>query len=175
MSSCGKNETEKLKENIKNQLDRLVEQLADLEACKGDMDFEDYNETKAETMDQLKELNLSLAKLVKGDISLITSVDATQMATQAAIAKAFKTPEVILLFGKRDSKQLRERLKDIDEQVKLNKLSAETRDRQKGEILLALRQLNEQLSRDELQFLEKSRHEFGDFKNIEFLEIKDDN
>lgn len=34
MNTHGKAETEKLKENLQDQLDRLVEQLADLESCK---------------------------------------------------------------------------------------------------------------------------------------------
>lgn len=34
MFSYGKAENEKLKQNLENQLDRLVEQLADLENCK---------------------------------------------------------------------------------------------------------------------------------------------
>lgn len=37
MSSYGKAETEKLKQNLENQLDRLVEQLADLENCRLDV------------------------------------------------------------------------------------------------------------------------------------------
>jgi len=174
MSSYGKTETEKLKQNVESQLDRLMEQLADLESCKDDLDAAEYEETKEETMDQLKELNESLSKLVNGDISLVSSLGAVQLATQAAISQAFKTPEVIRLFGRREPKQLRERLKDIDEQLKLNKLSLETRDRQKGEILIALRQLNEQLTREELRFLEQHNSEFVSFKNVEFLELKDE-
>lgn len=34
MFSYGKAETEKLKENLENQLERLVEQLSDLENCR---------------------------------------------------------------------------------------------------------------------------------------------
>lgn len=34
MSSRGRSETEKLKQNLEEQLDRLVAQLADLEECK---------------------------------------------------------------------------------------------------------------------------------------------
>lgn len=34
MSSYGKAETERLKQNLENQLERLVEQLEDLENCK---------------------------------------------------------------------------------------------------------------------------------------------
>lgn len=34
MSSYGKNETDQLRENLQNQLERLVEQLDDLEKCR---------------------------------------------------------------------------------------------------------------------------------------------
>lgn len=34
MSSRGRTETEKLKQNLEDQLDRLVAQLADLEECR---------------------------------------------------------------------------------------------------------------------------------------------
>lgn len=97
MTSYGKAETAKLKQNLENQLDRLVEQLEDLENCKldltvhvlqkknyqissrDDLDPEEYEETKQETMDQLKELNDSLSKLVKGDITLVSELGAVQL------------------------------------------------------------------------------------------------
>jgi hypothetical protein len=125
-------------------------------------------------MDQLKELNDSLSKLVKGDISLVSALGAVQLATQAAISEAFKTPEVIRLFGKREPKQLRDRLLNIEQETKLNKLSCEARDRQKAEILTALRQLGEQLSREELQFLESHNSVANAFKNVEFVEVTDE-
>ncbi|KAF7270037.1 hypothetical protein GWI33_016945 [Rhynchophorus ferrugineus] len=171
MSSHGKTETERLKQNVENQLDRLVEQLADLESCKDSLDQAEYEETKEETIEQLKELNESLTKLVNGDISLIDSVGAVQLATQAAISEAFKTPEVIRLFGRREPKLLRERLLEIEEQIRLNYISREIGDKQKVEILTALRQLNEQLTREELQFLERHIGIIKDFQNVEFLEV----
>ncbi|KAJ8939186.1 hypothetical protein NQ318_017083 [Aromia moschata] len=173
MSSYGKAETEKLKQNLENQLDRLVEQLEDLENCRNELDSDEYEETKEETMEQLKELNDSLNKLVNGDISLISALGAVQLATQAAISQAFKTPEVIRLFGRREPKQLRERLHTIEQDLRLNKLSVEARDRQKAEILTALRQLKEQLTREELQFLEKHNDISNAFKNVEFVEVND--
>lgn len=86
---------------------------------------------------------------MKGDISLISSLGAVQLvitdktfetffyfvqivqATQAAISQAFQTPEVIKLFGKREPKQLRERLLKVEQDYKLNKLSLESSSRQK--------------------------------------------
>lgn len=45
------------------------------------MESSDYEETKEETMDQLKELNTSLLKLVNGDISLVNSIGALQLVS----------------------------------------------------------------------------------------------
>lgn len=104
MTSYGKAETERLKQNLENQLERLIEQLEDLENCKyarthdnfvcnnnfknnvicccrGDLEPEEYEETKNDTMEQLKELNESLNKLVKGDISLISALGTVQLVT----------------------------------------------------------------------------------------------
>lgn len=173
MFSHGKLETEKLKTNLENQLDRLVEQLADLEECKDELNAAEYRETKIDTIEQLKELNASLTKLVNGDISLVSELGAMQLATQAAISQAFKTPEVIKLFGKKEPIQLRQRLKIIDQDLRLNRLNQDAHDRQKAEILTALRQLGEQLTTDELQFLEKHNDISNAFKSVEFVELKD--
>ncbi|KAK5645720.1 hypothetical protein RI129_004184 [Pyrocoelia pectoralis] len=159
--SHGKLETEKLKENLENQLHRLVEQLADIEECREDLTLAEYNETKTDTIEQLKELNASLTKLVNGDISLVSELGAMQLATQAAISQAFKTPEVIKLFGKKEPAQLRERLKIIAQNLKLAKLNQKGYDQQK------------QLTTDELQFLEKHNNVSNTFKNVEFVEVND--
>ncbi|KAG5882339.1 hypothetical protein JTB14_037624 [Gonioctena quinquepunctata] len=179
MTSYGKAETEKLKQNLEDQLDRLVEQLQDLENCKKDLELEEYEETKKETMEQLKELNDSLTPY---DCEELCSTDRREpsekmhddVATQAAISQAFKTPEVIRLFGKKDPKQLRERLSMIEESLRLNTLSIESRDRQKAEILTALRQLDEQLTTEELKFLEHHNDISNAFRNVAFIEVKDE-
>ncbi|KAF5303055.1 hypothetical protein FQR65_LT08384 [Abscondita terminalis] len=173
MFSHGKIETEKLKINLENQLERLVDQLADLEECRDEISTNEYCETKADTIDQLKELNASLTKLVNGDISLVSELGAMQLATQAAISQAFRTPEVIRLFGRKEPTQLRQRLEVINLDLKYNKLNQEGHDRQKAEVLTALRQLGEQLTTNELQFLEKHNDISNAFKNVEFVEVKD--
>lgn len=61
------------------------------------------------------------------------------------------------MFGKRETAQLRTRLAQLDCDMKLGKLSREASDRQRGEILNALRQLGEKLEPQELQLLEKLR------------------
>ena len=54
MTSRGSAETEKLKQNLNDQLERLVQQLQDLEECREDLDDDEYEETKKETLDQLQ-------------------------------------------------------------------------------------------------------------------------
>ncbi|XP_015509609.1 protein LZIC [Neodiprion pinetum] len=155
MTSHGKAETERLRKNLEEQLDRLVQQLEDLEECRSELDEADYNETKAETMDQLKDFNESLQRMISGDMTLVNDLGAMQLATQAAISAAFQTPAVIRMFGKREPAQLRERLYQVERDAKLGKLSKEASDRQRGEILSALKQLGEKLNQSELQLVEK--------------------
>lgn len=44
-----------------------------------ELDAAEYDETKDDTIEQLKELNKSLHKLANGDISLISTLGAVQM------------------------------------------------------------------------------------------------
>lgn len=159
MTSHGKAETERLKKNLEDQLDRLVQQLEDLEECRSELEKSEYDETKAETMEQLRDFNESLQRMISGDMTLVNHLGAMQLATQAAISAAFQTPAVIRMFGKREPGQLRERLYQVERDAKLGKLSKDASDRQRGEILSALRQLGEKLNHSELQLVEKLSHE----------------
>nr|XP_040050205.1 protein LZIC isoform X2 [Gasterosteus aculeatus aculeatus] len=113
MASRGKSETGKLRQNMEGQLDRLMQQLQDLEECREEMDDEEYEETKKETLEQLSEFNDSLKKIMTGDMTLVDELSGMQLATQAAISQAFKTPEVIRLFAKKQPGQLRTRLAEL--------------------------------------------------------------
>lgn len=60
-------------------------------------------------------------------------------ATRAAISQAFKTPEVIRLFGRREPKLLREKLNNVELDFKLGKISAAAADQQKVGDLFQIR------------------------------------
>lgn len=51
------------------------------------MDESEYEETKQDTIEQLKEFNESLNRLVKGDISLISSLGAIQLVSLRSVNK----------------------------------------------------------------------------------------
>ncbi|XP_029048021.1 protein LZIC-like [Osmia bicornis bicornis] len=157
MSSRGKLETEKLRKNLEAQLDRLVQQLEDIEENRNLLDADAYEEAMQLTKEDLQSFNESLQRMISGDTTLVDELSSIQLATQSAISEAFKTPAVIRMFGKRETAQLRTRLAQLDCDMKLGKLSREASDRQRGEILNALRQLGEKLEPQELQLLEKLR------------------
>ncbi|XP_015927868.1 protein LZIC [Parasteatoda tepidariorum] len=163
--SRGLSETHKLKQNLEEQLDRLVAQLADLEECKNDLDEDEYEETKSETVEQLKEFNSTLSNLMTGNISLVDELGSMQLAIQAAISNAFQTPEVIRMFAKKQPGQLREKLSQLERDTKIGKLSQDLLNQQKLEILFALKKLSDDLSPAEIHFLES--HSTASMKEFE--------
>ncbi|KAJ9596734.1 hypothetical protein L9F63_012240 [Diploptera punctata] len=173
MTSRGQAETDKLRQNLEGQLDRLVQQLADLEECRSDLEPNEYAETKEETMEQLREFNESLSKMISGDMTLVDQLGAMQLATQAAISAAFHTPAVIRMFARREPELLRQRLAEVDRDERLGRLSVQASTREKVEILSALRQLGERLTPPELQFLEQQTA--TNFKDIgrQFVRVSD--
>jgi hypothetical protein len=82
-----------LRENIQAQLVRLTNQLADIEEMKDEMEPEDYESEKQDTLKSLHEFQASLAKMSEGNLSLVSSLEHVKMTIQAAISAAFKTPE----------------------------------------------------------------------------------
>ncbi|XP_072306256.1 protein LZIC isoform X1 [Eucyclogobius newberryi] len=167
MASRGKTETGKLKQNMEEQLDRLMQQLQDLEECREELDEDEYEETKKETLEQLSEFNDSLKKIMTGDMTLVDDLGGMQLAIQAAISQAFKTPEVIRLFAKKQPGQLRTRLGEMDRDVMVGKLSRDIYTQQKMEILTALRKLGEKLpAEDELFLSENATATLSQFEKI---------
>ncbi|XP_071515677.1 protein LZIC-like isoform X3 [Panulirus ornatus] len=154
MASRGKSETQKLRQQMEDQLDRLVVQLADLEECKAELDPEEYEEVRKDTVEQLNEFQSSLSRMTSGDMTLIDSFSAMQLAIQAAISQAFKTPEVIQMFAKKQPDQLREKLSQIERDHKISKLGLDSYTQQKVEILSALQKLGESLAAPEQSFLD---------------------
>ena len=92
-----------------------------LSLSRDDLDADEYEETKRETLEQLKEFNESLTKMKGGDMTLVDEVNRMQLAIQAAISEAFKTPEVIRLFAKKQPGQLRQRLAEVSNKLSLIK------------------------------------------------------
>eukprot|EP01133_Synstelium_polycarpum_P019803 gene19803-23718_t len=157
MASRGQTETSRLKANIEEQLNRLLSQLQDLDELRADISEEEYNEGKKDTLDQMKEFEQSLKKLLSGDMTLVSELGSVQLAIQAAVSEAFKTPEILKMFAKKDQGQLRNRLASIQMNFKLGKVAKDSFIDQSIEILYALKKLGFELTGEEESFLEKHK------------------
>lgn len=170
MSSRGQAESTILQKNVQEQFERLVRQLSDIEEMKEDLEDDEYEEMKNDSIQQLQEVKELLQKTQKGDMSLVDEMNAMQLAIQAAISNAFKTPQVIDLFAKKQPGQLRTRLSVIERDMKVGKMSQESYQQQKVEILGAVKKLGDKLSPEELNYLSK----FGSTSLSSFLQIDND-
>ena len=151
-------ETDALRRQVRRQLERLVRQMEDLEECRreGDLEVDEYEEEKADTLKQMEEFQGSLSRMQDsagdGGLTLVDELGAMQLAIQAAISSAFQTPDVIKFFAKRDTKQLRARLEELTAVAVLGS-GGERHSRESAEILTALRKLGDALSDAETAFL----------------------
>jgi len=167
MTSRGAQETQKLKANVQDQLNRLLSQLKDLEDNKEEL-ADEYDDAKADTIAQLKEFQASLKKMMQGNMTLVDEFGGMQLAIQAAVSEAFKTPEVIKMFAKKDHNSLRQHLINLQTAVKLGKVTKEAYTTQAVEILTALKKLNEKLTDDEEAFLTENRSKaMAEFESVE--------
>ncbi|CAI4232684.1 unnamed protein product [Auanema sp. JU1783] len=139
--------------NIQEQLIRLMKQLEDLNEERAEMTEEDYEEAREDSVEQLKDLERTLSKMEHGDISTIDELTTTKMAIRAAIGEAFKTPEIVALFARKQPAALRQKLIMAETEHKLGSLSTEGFLSRKAEVLMALQKLREPLSDEEENFL----------------------
>uniref|UniRef100_A0A914UQW8 Beta-catenin-interacting ICAT domain-containing protein n=1 Tax=Plectus sambesii TaxID=2011161 RepID=A0A914UQW8_9BILA len=167
MSGSSKETDEQLKRNINDQLDRLVKQLADLEEYRLELDDDEYAEMKKDTIEQLQEFSQTLTKITSGNMTLVDDFSAMRMAVQAAISEAFKTPEIIALFARKQPATLRLRLEELNRDYKIRKVGEQIYFDRKLEILTALKKLNDHLNTEEEEFLTKhSTANMADFQLV---------
>jgi hypothetical protein len=139
---------------MEDQLKRLLTQLQDIEDMKADMDEDEYNTTRQETMDQLREFEVSLNKLSAGNMSLVDSIGSVQLAIQAAI-RSSTSPEILNMFLKKENGALRTRLAGLDSDRILGRITLDAYNSQATEIVKMLDKLGEPLNPKEQELLKK--------------------
>ena len=183
----------RLRDSLQAQLHRLMEQLDDLNSLRdgplsvllrntgggekvsgGDVDDEsngvesedEYKLMEEETLEQLGAFTEQLERMTREDVKLEDELGAMKMAIRAAIADAFKTPEVIRMFALQQPGQLRERLQAVQRDMKLDRKKRQQQE--VVEILMALRKLGEKLHEDEMDFLRRHKtKKMEDFEQVE--------
>uniref|UniRef100_A0A7S0SJE1 Beta-catenin-interacting ICAT domain-containing protein n=1 Tax=Mantoniella antarctica TaxID=81844 RepID=A0A7S0SJE1_9CHLO len=144
-----------LRASAAEQVTRLLTQLADLEELRAELEEDEYEDSKADTLQQLEEFKASLARMAAGDVTLVDDLECIRLATQAAVSRAFQTPEILRMFALKQPMQLRERLTVLQRDRKLGKgIAAATYSVEVVEILTALKKLGGDLSGEERAFLQ---------------------
>jgi hypothetical protein len=154
--SHGAAETEKLKANIQDQLSRLLQQLQDLEELRDELEDDEYEETRRDTLEQMEEFDVQLKRHLDGDMTLVSELGQLKLALQAAIKNAFQTPEVIRSFAAREPAALRARLAKLTQEHRLGRLAESAFKSQAVETIVALKRLGEELTADEKAFLDNA-------------------
>lgn len=89
-----------------------------------------------------------------GNMTLVDSVNAAQLAIQAAIRNT-TSPEILQMFLKKENGAMRTRLAALEQDSRLGRISREGYEAQAGEILALLDKLKEPLSPAERELLNK--------------------
>ncbi|XP_055325010.1 protein LZIC-like [Sitodiplosis mosellana] len=140
--------------NLENQLQRLVQQSADLEECKNDLTEEEYESMKDETLEQIKEFTGTLDRLNKGDVTLNSKISSMRDVIRKAIANSFNTLEMIRIAGDQSLNEQANRLASLEESYQLKKISTDEYNNKKREVLLQLVDFGYTLSLADKKFLD---------------------
>lgn len=72
-------ESARLRANAEEQVTRLLTQLSDLEEMRDELDDDEYEETRADTLTQLEEFKASLARMAAGDVTLVNELESIRV------------------------------------------------------------------------------------------------
>lgn len=131
----------------------MLTQLTDLDELKDELGESEYNESRDETLEQIKEFNSSLDKMAAGDMTLVDDIGKVQLTIQSAIRSSFQSPEVIAMFEKKENSALRYRLVELEESFKLGRITEDLFTQKRRDILLSLDKLGDDLSSIERSYI----------------------
>ena len=163
MATRGTKESEQLRKNVEDQLNRLLQQLQDLEEMKDDMEESEYTSSKEDTLQQMKEFEQTLDRLISGDVTLVSQLDSMRNAVKAYVTGACRDPNITKMFANKSTAGLRSKLSSLEQDLKLGRITDDAFNSLAVEIVASLEKLGEGLSPQEVSILEKSRRNLEGF------------
>jgi acid phosphatase class B len=133
------------------------------------MEILEYNELKAEFLDQTKAFSETLERMNSGETQVNNKVSILKQELRKTIAMSFNTLETIKIFGYKLEDELERQLNALNEDYKLKRIDAVSFEARRLEILNKLKSQNEQkLTKEDLEFLElKTRQELSQLDSID--------
>jgi len=161
---------EKLILNLEKQLERLVEQLKDLEECRSELPEDEYDLLKNETVEQIREFEATLDRLQKGDVTLNSKFSLMKTAIRKAISSAFNTKDMIQMFGDENVNDLERQLNKLEEDYLLKRIDQLAFEKHKIDLLTRLQTEGGLVTQENLIFI-KNRQDQQLLQRLE--EVKD--
>jgi uncharacterized protein YdcH (DUF465 family) len=115
----------KLLQNNIDEINRLNEQLKDLETYKDDFDPEELESMRKETLAQLDEAKKRLEKMKSGSLTTKTSEEEENMKRMQSISENYNVKGLTKSYDDVQVSTLREKLKGIIRANQMNKLTKE--------------------------------------------------
>lgn len=128
----------------------------DLEDLRHELEDDEYDETRKDTLEQMEEFDGQLKRLMDGDMTLVSELGQVKLALRAAISNAFQTPDVIRSFARREPAALRERLRQLAQDWKLGRSGEGAYRTAAVEVVVALQRLGEELTPEERATLDSA-------------------
>jgi hypothetical protein len=114
---------EQLIQNVLDEINRLNNELKDLEQYKDEFTPEEIEETKKKTLEQLSETQKILEKMKKGNISVMTKYEESQKKLRQVIAENYHVNDLINSYLANETEFLREKLQSTIRLHALKKIS----------------------------------------------------
>lgn len=116
----------------------------------------EYNELKAEFLDQTMAVSEALERMNRGDVSVTSQFTVMKKRLRNAIANSFNTMDVIKIFGCKLENDFEKQLNTLKEDFKLKRIGKQEMEAKRMQILEQIQLQNEKLlSAEDLDFLEK--------------------
>lgn len=171
---------DQLIKNLQNQVDRLVEQLADVEECKyeklktsndshrnagqsdslqnpfrSDLTPDEYAQMKEDALEEIRDFTARLDRMTKGDVTLNSEFSRMRQSIRTAIATASIACEARKMFVNQSVQELEAQLVALDESLKLRRVDEAKHASDKVALLLHLKECcGRQMSADEERFID---------------------
>ena len=159
---------ERQRRNVEKQISRLLQQLSDVKKNDDEGGFLStlppelgltMRESERERVEKETRKQLEKFGEVINIASASTRLENARWATRVAIKDAFQTPEILLMFARRDVEMLRERMQTVEQEERLGKIKKKKGVNERTEILVALKKLGANLSEREARFLKDNLNE----------------
>mmetsp|Transcript_13421 Transcript_13421/g.15376 ORF Transcript_13421/g.15376 Transcript_13421/m.15376 type:complete len:181 (+) Transcript_13421:27-569(+) len=142
-----------LLDNIEKQTKRLIQQLQEIEELKDELDAEEYQSSKEDTVKQLREFQQMLENAK--DLTLMSKVDKQKQEIENAIKSSFNQDKLKETLSSGEVTGIRDRIKKLDQDFTLKRMKQADYITETLKLINQLEALKIQLSPDEKGFLDK--------------------